>query len=237
MAPDPKVSNLSLVVDAEMDASGHQVSVTRSSKEVQPSQGAESILRAIEALVRGLAESLGEAGTKTTISLGSFQIDFSSPGWGDDRVRVYRTSDGSSPDLDDSSTAWQDSGRMEHTGDTWEQGISAAREGDHAQALELFENEAAYAAESQLHQRAAIAYRSASREADRLGREDHANKLLRLSGKHYLFVAESPHTPSRSVVQAFVTAAKCFLQAGNLPLAQASITRALATSETLSEIA
>ncbi|MGH9207557.1 MAG: hypothetical protein ACRD1G_13555, partial [Acidimicrobiales bacterium] len=122
-------------------------------------------------------------------------------------------------------------------GALWDRGVAASREGSSAEALELFETEADNAAAQSQNQRAAIAYRSASREAMIVGRRDHANKLLRLSGKHYLMVAESPETAVRAVVQAFVAAAKCFLQAGNLPLAGASITRALATSEILSDIA
>lgn len=224
----------------------------------------EPFVRAIEVLLRGLGDALGEPGSAATIGMGSLVIELSNAGWGDDTVRVSRHRRRAEDRSPEERTRHTDrpvaaltrppgttpepvpdaelpnpggDGAIERTGDRWEQGVNAAREGDHAQALALFEEEAERCAEEGLHHRAAIAYRSASREAGWIGRSDHANKLLRLAGKHYLFVGESPDTSAQGVVQAFSTAAKCFLQAGNLPLASASITRALATSETLSAIA
>jgi hypothetical protein len=193
----------------------------------------DPFVRAIEVLLRGLADSLGEeAGGPATVVFGSTVIEYSSPGWGDDVVRVYRT--GSAPPGSPSGT-----GRVTDTGrrprDRWEMGSSAAREGDHASALRLFEEEAKEAEANGVSQRAAIAYRSASREAGLVGRRDYANMLLRLAGKHYLNVAEDMHTSNRGKVQALVTAAKCFLQAGNLPLAASCIARATSAGEALGE--
>lgn len=193
----------------------------------------DPFVRAIEVLLRGLADSLGEeAGGPATVVFGSTVIEYSSPGWGDDVVRVYRT--GAAPAGPASAT-----GRVTDTGrqprDRWEMGASAAREGDHASALRLFEEEAKDAEAKGLGQRAAIAYRSASREAGLVGRRDYANMLLRLAGKHYLNVAEDAHTSNRGKVQALVTAAKCFLQAGNLPLAASCIARATSAGEALGE--
>jgi hypothetical protein len=197
----------------------------------------DPFVRAIEVLVRGLAESLGEeSGAPATVQFGSTVIQYATPGYGDDVVRVYRTrSDNPAGDHKPTGAAGigRDSG--ERPRDRWELGASAAREGDHALALELFEQEAHEAEANELPQRAAIAYRSASRAAGLIGRRDYANKLLRLAGKHYLFVAEYPQTSMRAKVQAFVAAAKCFLQAGNLNLAASCIARATSSAEALGE--
>lgn len=197
----------------------------------------DPFVRAIEVLLRGLSDSLGEEiGGPATVQFGSTVIQYSSPGWGDDVVRVYRTHP--YPDAASGNPVAVDAageGSPRHTRDRWELGASAAREGDHAVALQLFEEEAKEAEEHSLSQRAAIAYRSASREAGLIGRRDYANMLLRLAGKHYLHVAEDAHTSARGKVQAFVTAAKCFLQAGNLPLAESCIARARSGGEALGE--
>lgn len=201
----------------------------------------DPFVRAIEVLLRGLAESLGEeTGGPATVQFGSTIIQYSSPGWGDDVVRVYRThahpTAAAKAETEGGADAFgQGPGRRAR--DRWELGASAAREGNHALALELFEEEAKEAEQNQISQRAAIAYRSASREAGLVGRRDYANMLLRLAGKHYLLVAEAPRTSARGKVQAFVAAAKCFLQAGNLPLAESCIARARSGGEALGDLA
>ena len=203
----------------------------------------DPFVRAIEVLLRGLAESLGEeTGGPATVQFGSMVVQYSSPGWGDDVVRVYRTH--ASPAAAAAANAGDEGGGAEAFGrgpgqrprDRWELGASAAREGNHALALELFEEEAREAEQRQVSQRAAIAYRSASREAGLIGRRDYANMLLRLAGKHYLLVAEEARTSARGKVQAFVAAAKCFLQAGNLPLAESCIARARSGGEALGDL-
>lgn len=192
----------------------------------------EPFVRAIEVLLRGLADSLGEeASGPATVAFGSTVIEYSSPGGGDDVVRVYRS--GPSPLVPPGAGRSADAGRRPR--DPWEMGALAAREGDHAGALKLFEAEARQAEENGQSQRAAIAFRSASREAGLSGRRDYANMLLRLAGKHYLEVAEDPDTSARGKVQSLVTAAKCFLQAGNLPLAATCIDRARSAGEALGE--
>ncbi len=204
----------------------------------------DPFVRAIEILLRGLAQPLGELGNPVTIQFGSTVIQYSSPGWGDDTVSVYRTesvtADATAALTDADTVDTDDTAKTAGTGpravDRWELGASAAREGDHTLALELFESEARDAEDRQIHQRAAIAYRSASREAGWIGRRDYANKLLRLAGKHYLYVAEEPNTTARGKVQSFVTAAKCFLQAGNLGLAESCIARARSGAQALVEL-
>jgi hypothetical protein len=228
---------LTLVIDREMADTGQvvDVSLPASGKDLSPDV-VEPFVRAIEVLLRGLADAAGEPDSSALITLGSLTIEYGSAGWSDDTVRIHRLGAPEETGRPPACTG-AEAAPVSHDGDVWEQAMAASREGDHARALALFEEEAEEARAAGAEQRAAIAFRSASREASRVGRRDHANKLLRLAGKHYLFVAESATTPARGVVAAFVTAAKCFLQAGNLPLAGACITRALATSETLSEIA
>jgi len=117
--------------------------------------------------------------------------------------------------------------------DEWVRGLVASRDADHGQALAAFEAEAAEAAASSSPQRAAIAYRAASAAAMAAGRADHANRLLRLSGKAYLEIAERPDTIAQGVFMAYRESARCFLEAGNLPLAHSCLSKAIAIGETL----
>jgi hypothetical protein len=266
-AATPAEGRRVLVLDSELDSSSgalnvddsvsvpwratdpepERLSATRHRPKAVPQDGIEAgnaatelldpFVRAIEILLRGLAEPLGELGNPVTIQFGSTVIQYSSPGWGDDTVSVFRTESSSA----DATAALSDEPVSEaspslHAVDRWELGASAAREGDHTRALELFEAEARDAESRQIHPRAAIAYRSASREAGLIGRRDYGNKLLRLAGKHYLYVAEEPNTTARGKVQSFVTAAKCFLQAGNLGLAESCIARARSGGSALVEL-
>ena len=195
----------------------------------------DPFVRAIEVLLQGLAGSLGERGSPATIRFGSMVIEYSGLGVGDDVVRVHRMDPHEPAKGPEPAADVKEHPALRSTADRWELGSSAAREGNHAAALELFEAEAREAEAENVHQRAAIAYRSASREAGWIGRRDYANKLLRLAGKHYLFVAEDVHITARGKVQAFVTAAKCFLQAGNLSLAESCIARARSGAQALSD--
>jgi len=109
----------------------------------------------------------------------------------------------------------------------WLRGIAALREADHAGALSAFEAEAVDAAEKGAPQRAAVAYRAAAASARSSGRSDQANRFLRLAGKYYLEIAESPSTLPQGVFSAYREAARAFLDAGNLPLAQQCLSKAL----------
>jgi hypothetical protein len=117
--------------------------------------------------------------------------------------------------------------------DEWVRGVVAARDADHSQALSSFEAEAAEAVDSGSPQRAAIAYRAASAAARAAGRSDDANRLLRLAGKAYLDIAELSETIPQGVFMAFREGARCFLDAGNLPLAHTCLSKAIAIGETL----
>ncbi len=117
--------------------------------------------------------------------------------------------------------------------DGWVRGLVASRDADHAQALAAFEAEAAEAAEAGAPQRAAIAYRAAGAAALAAGRGDHANRLQRLAGKAYLEIAEKSETLPQGVFMAYRESARCFLEAGNLPLAHRCLSKAIAIGETL----
>lgn len=117
--------------------------------------------------------------------------------------------------------------------DGWVRGLVASRDADHAQALAAFEAEAVEAAEAGAPQRAAIAYRAAGAAALSAGRGDHANRLQRLAGKAYLEIAEKSETLPQGVFMAYRESARCFLEAGNLPLAHKCLSKAIAIGETL----
>ncbi len=117
--------------------------------------------------------------------------------------------------------------------DGWVRGLVASRDSDHAQALAAFEAEAAEAVEAGAPQRAAIAYRAAAAAALAAGRGDHANRLQRLAGKAYIEIAEKSETLPQGVFMAYRESARCFLEAGNLPLAHKCLSKAIAIGETL----
>lgn len=115
----------------------------------------------------------------------------------------------------------------------WLRGIAALRQSDHGHALAAFQSEAEEAAANRLPQRAAVAYRAAAASARAVGRSDQANRMLRLAGKYYLEIAEEAGTLPQGVFTAYREAARAFLEAGNLPLAHQSLTKAMAVGEAL----
>jgi hypothetical protein len=117
--------------------------------------------------------------------------------------------------------------------DSWVRGLVATRDSDHGQALASFEAEATEAVADGAPQRAAIAYRAAAAAALAAGRGDHANRLQRLAGKAYMEIAEKPDTLPQGVFMAYRESARCFLEAGNLPLAHKCLSKAIAIGETL----
>ncbi len=117
--------------------------------------------------------------------------------------------------------------------DGWVRGLVASRDADHSQALAAFEAEATEAAAAGAPQRAAVAYRAAAAAAHAAGRGDHANRLQRLAGKAYMEIAEKPETLPQGVFMAYRESARCFLEAGNLPLAHTCLSKAIAIGETL----
>lgn len=107
------------------------------------------------------------------------------------------------------------------TGDLWMQAVEASRLGRGREALTLFLAEAERCSDGELFPRAAVAYRSASMEAKRLGDEARAGELLRSAGEMYRSWAET--TPDvRAVQEGYASAARCFLAAGDAQAAKAS---------------
>jgi tetratricopeptide (TPR) repeat protein len=121
----------------------------------------------------------------------------------------------------------------ERRAEQWLRGLAALRQADHPQALAAFEAEAAAAVAAGSPQRAAIAFRAAAASARSIGRADQSNRFLRLAGKSYLDIAEGTNTLPQGVFSAYREAARAFLEAGNLPLAQQCLTKALAVGEAL----
>ncbi len=107
-------------------------------------------------------------------------------------------------------------------GDYWNAAVAAQQVGKLHHALEYYVQEAENCDNAKQFARAAIAFRSASVVAGQLQNLDLSNKLLRLSGKMYLSWAESAQD-AKSVQEAYVNAARCFLSAGNLKLAKKSV--------------
>lgn len=97
-----------------------------------------------------------------------------------------------------------------------------SRHGNLAAALEIFVVEAQSCEASQRFASAARAYRGAALAAREMRDDDLANKFTRLTGKMYLTFAETTSS-ARSIESAYVAAAKCFLEAGNLQLASKSL--------------
>ena len=107
-----------------------------------------------------------------------------------------------------------------------------SRQGNVAEALTLFVTEAQACDSAQRYADAARAYRGASVAALHLLKYDLSNKFIRLTGKMYLCLAEN--TNDASIVEhAYVEAAKCFLEAGNMPL----VTKAIALAASFESLA
>ncbi|GAC1498978.1 MAG: hypothetical protein NVS1B2_22420 [Vulcanimicrobiaceae bacterium] len=102
-----------------------------------------------------------------------------------------------------------------------------SRHGNLSESLELFVTEAESCDAAQRFEEAARAYRGAALVAARMREDDLGNKFTRLAGKMYLSLAETTKN-ARAIENAYVAAAKCFLEAGNLQLVTKSI--ALAAS-------
>ena len=123
--------------------------------------------------------------------------------------------------------------RSERRAGQWLRGVASLRQADHPQALAAFEAEAASAVAAGSPQRAAVAFRAAAASARSIGRADQSNRFLRLAGKSYLEIAEGDNTLPQGVFSAYREAARAFLEAGNLPLAQQCLTKALVVGEAL----
>ncbi len=103
-----------------------------------------------------------------------------------------------------------------------EQAEGLREQGAHREAIALNVQEAETWDQRGEHARAGLAYRAASLEADRVGQNELADKLMRLAGKSYLSCAERA-LDARVSRRCYLEAARCFMVAGNLVLAERSI--------------
>ncbi|MGH7728251.1 MAG: response regulator [Vulcanimicrobiaceae bacterium] len=90
------------------------------------------------------------------------------------------------------------------------------------EALDRFVEEANLCEQGRRFAEAAQAYAGARDVATRLRNDDLANKFMRLTGKMYLCLAETTPDPDE-IGEAYLAAAKCFLEAGNGALVTKSI--------------
>jgi tetratricopeptide (TPR) repeat protein len=215
---------------SELALGEHGAGVESESGDLESAPGLEPLIRSIAAQLVALGELAGVASRVGGARVGPLRLEFEALHRPQGPVHA---SWGSESATADGTARFGESGEVARPAEAWARGVAAARAGDYDTALAEFEADAETAAADGAHARAAIAYRSASVHADGVGRHDEANRLLRLAGKFYLSAAEDCGAPLRGVQQAYETAAKCFLQAGNLRLAGQCIDRALAVCEAL----
>lgn len=195
--------------------------------------GIEPMAQSIGQLLVALSELVGVAAVTAEVRVGGLELAYQRLDRPQGSIELRWVDDPASPAAEPIPLVGSPEADPFADAGGWELGVSAVREGAYSEALSHFEREAEAAAEAGSDGRAAIAYRSASGAADKVGRYDLANHLLRQAGKHYLNAAEARETPPRAMRQAYEAAAKCFLQAGNLRLAETSIQRACSLDEAL----
>jgi len=96
--------------------------------------------------------------------------------------------------------------------DLWDEGRVAARAGNHEKAIACFVEEADLRTMQGSHGRAAIAFRAAAEEARVQGMALRSDQLLEQAAASYTNAAESSGLTPDATQQAWVSAAKCFLQ-------------------------
>jgi DNA-binding response OmpR family regulator len=111
---------------------------------------------------------------------------------------------------------------IEPGGDLWARAMEAQQNGSFREALALAIAEAERCDADKQFPRAAVAYRTASHLAAKIGHADLSNKCMRLSGKMNLCWAETASEP-KAVKEAYLNAARCFIIAGNLKLTKKSV--------------
>jgi hypothetical protein len=96
--------------------------------------------------------------------------------------------------------------------DLWDEGRVAARAGNHEKAIACFVEEADLRTMQGSHGRAAIAFRAAAEEARLQGMALRCDQLLEQAAASYTNAAQSSGLAQDATQQAWVLAAKCFLQ-------------------------
>lgn len=119
-------------------------------------------------------------------------------------------------------------------GDVWSRAAQAEQVGHYHEALSLFVLEAQRSEEAKHYPRAAIAYRSASLAAARLRERERSDALMRSAGKMYLLWAEQA-ADAKSIQEAYLSSARCFLASGNLQTAKKSLDLANSLESVMSD--
>jgi hypothetical protein len=96
--------------------------------------------------------------------------------------------------------------------DLWDEGRVAARAGNHERAIACFVEEAEARSMQGSHGRAAIAFRTAAEEARLQGMAEQCDQLLERAAAAYTSAAERSVLAQDATHQAWISAAKCFLQ-------------------------
>lgn len=96
--------------------------------------------------------------------------------------------------------------------DLWDEGRTAARSGNHERAATCFVREAEARSRQGSHGRAAIAYRMAAEQARLQGLAEQCEQLLARAAAAYTHAAERKGLSLDAIHQAWISAAKCFLQ-------------------------
>lgn len=96
--------------------------------------------------------------------------------------------------------------------DMWDEGRTAARSGNHERAIACFVREAEARSRQSSHGRAAIAFRTAAEQARLQGLAEHGDQLLAQAAASYIQAAKRSGLTADATNQAWISAAKCFLQ-------------------------
>lgn len=144
--------------------------------------------------------------------------------------RPGRTPSGNVPSGEDVRTAAQQDPAAEPgvpeinpATDMWEEGRAAARSGAHERALTCYLREAEARTAQGSHGRAAIAFRTAAEEARLQGLAEQGEEMLYRAAAAYMHAAERDELSVGAAHQAWISAAKCFLQLQELERAASCI--------------
>ncbi|WP_146069161.1 hypothetical protein [Arthrobacter sp. ZGTC412] len=120
--------------------------------------------------------------------------------------------------------------------DLWDEGRAAARAGNHERAVTCFVEEAEARSRQGSHGRAAIAFRTAAEEARLQGMASQRDQLLERAAASYTDAAERNGLAQDATHQAWISAAKCFLQLQQLDQAAWCIEQARTVTDPSSSV-
>ena len=110
--------------------------------------------------------------------------------------------------------------------DLWDEARLAARSGNHERAIACFVSEAEARSTEGSHGRAAIAFRAAAEQARLQGQTEPGDQLLNRAATAYTHAAADAGLAPVTAHQAWISAAKCFLQLQQLDRAASCIEEA-----------